>query len=316
MNVSPHRQGILSLSNYLKNFCTPQTSFTTDILNGYWMTALQYEHWFNKRAELAREIMLLFRELDSQQQSPLPLTSVESILVQQIVRVDKLSEFAMLVYHRIERDGRRIKVLEQDSKLLVFILHPDQTFEVRIYQPHILIRGGEVDLIPPLTRLSYDSKLVLRSGVRQLVSLENFNLANFHFVDGLCEGSILRGYTLNRYQDLNRIELNQVPALFYAIRALETYFIKPDSDPLYQELVTYLDRVASLLRAKHPQAIKASGLALRRGKLALEKIFPNDRFLHLLVTDIEFSLLKMTSSVKEPHLMDAEFVGNDLVEIS
>ena len=58
----------------------------------------------------------------------------------------------------------------------------------------------------------------------------------------------------------------------------------------YQELVELIEQSSHAMESGHAEAHGMAQQALKRGKLALQNIFVNDKLLRLLVTNLEFQV--------------------------
>jgi hypothetical protein len=101
---------------------------------------------------------------------------------------------------------------------------------------------------------------------------------------------LLRGYTMQRFEVFEGHRLSDIPKLFYAIKGIEQYFIKRESDPLYIEVTSYLEQIIEMVRLGYPDAIQTGHEALDRAQMALQNIFPGDKTLTLLIRALEGSL--------------------------
>jgi hypothetical protein len=121
--------------------------------------------------------------------------------------------------------------------------------------------------------------------------------ARFHMgVEGL-RGSFVRGYTFQKFGSIDGGGLNRYPLLFYPLKRLEQFFVDRKTDPMYLELTSTLEKALELLgHGVTPDTFRFAHAALERGRLALEHIFPDDKFARLLINNLEKTLALLQAS--------------------
>jgi hypothetical protein len=253
--------------------------------------ALHFEQLFQSQEKFKAELLPVLRSTAPEAWS--------AVVQQTFVKVEVPEIFEFILDKHLIEPNTQIKVLKAENGLLHTIaLKKDGGLRVRTYSNKTTIENGQPVPFLPINDLLYTPELILAPNHRHRIQTAPHVTAYFHLNGQQLSGHIVRGYTFQLLHDLHGARLNEAADLFYAIRKLEQIYIHADTDPLYLELREYLEKVSSLLRTQHPDAAKMAPLAIRRGQLALEKIFPNDRWLSLLVTDIEYSWLKTQNNQK------------------
>jgi hypothetical protein len=119
----------------------------------------------------------------------------------------------------------------------------------------------------------------------------------------------MRGYTFQKFETLYENPLSRFPKLFYAIKHIEQFFVRRESDPIYMELTALLEQASELIKEGHPEGIKLGAAALKRAELALENIFTDDKVLNLLIRDLKNTLAHtanrpLTSGIESETCLD------------
>ena len=174
---------------------------------------------------------------------------------------------------------------------MVILLKKAGGLEVRVFGKVALIANGEINIIDPISDLKYTSRLELEEQHPQLVEGPMSTAARFQVnADGF-QGVMVRGHMLQKFETLTAASLTMHAELFYGLKRIERHFINSNSDPYYRDLVTQLERSYQMLNAGHPDDRRLVTAALQKGRSAVKHIFPNDKLLLVLVTNIEYGLM-------------------------
>ncbi|MCB0412451.1 MAG: hypothetical protein KDD22_07990, partial [Bdellovibrionales bacterium] len=184
-----------------------------------------------------------------------------------------------------------------DRQLLSLTLKVSGELEVRVFKNRARILKGRLIPLPPVTFLEYGPQLDLTPLRRMVLAGPMMSSYLFEVTDTGLRGLTTRGHTFQKLDTLNAPQLSSCPDLFFALKRIEKYYIRPESDPFYQELVSLLEKSYQLISAGEPNCEKLAETALMKGRLALKNIFPNDKLLLLLVTNIEYWLIQRNRAV-------------------
>ncbi|MGE0762638.1 MAG: hypothetical protein AB7N80_05115 [Bdellovibrionales bacterium] len=293
-----------TLFNYLKVFVSSGAQLNAEILNQFFAYVLNYQYWQANTKNLGQSVQADLETFAQSFRLDFEMSQVHFPHLTQLVILEQTRDVEQLI-NTLERsrreDGDRGKLMAiSDQQMLAATLKSNGALIVRVYGRAAQIVGGALQLIRPLTELQYTSQLELDKQVVQLLEGPMVTAARFNLNDDGCQGVMVRGHMLQRYETLSAGGLAQHAELFYGLKRIERFFINPTSDPYHRELVGGLERAYQLLQNGHPDGKRMANGALQRGKAALKHIFPNDKLLMVLVTNIEFALISPQPSAPQP----------------
>lgn len=285
-----------TLYNYLKSFVESATPLTCEVLNDFFCFVLNHNFWQQNTASLGE---LVHQDLQGfLQENPqiLALNEVVFPHLYQLVKLQYVRDAEWLIQQKEEafkEPKDRLKLIHlSDQQTLTILLKSNGELQVRVYNRWALLRGGKLSLIQPVTNLLYNSRLELAPHFAHWIEGPMSTAARFQIDDqGLSSGVLVRGHTLQRFETLASAPLRQHGELFYGLKRIEKHFINPQSDPYYLELIQHLERTHYALEQRHSDGLKLAQKHLPKAKAALKNIFPNDKRLVVLVTNIEYFLV-------------------------
>jgi hypothetical protein len=284
-----------TLFNYLKVYLDGSAPLTAEVLNHFFAYVLNYQFWQQNAKVLGETI---FGDLDKfahTHRLDFEFQHVRFPHLCQLVILEFQTDAEMLIQRReatLSEEGDRLKLMPiSESQLLVINLKRMGALEVRVYGRTAQIHNGEIQLIRPISDLKYNARLELAEGHPQLLEGPMVTAARFQVTHEGYQGVMVRGHMLQRFETLVAGGLNLHAELFYGLKRIERYFINSATDPYYRELLTQLERAQQAVNVGHPDARRLATSALQKGKAALKHIFPNDKALLVLVTNIEFALM-------------------------
>ncbi len=285
----------LCLYHYLKNLCEPSETVTAELMNRFYHRALTFPHWQENKIHLFGETTSILQHYLSK--NPNEALDLGQILITeqiQVVKVDHLYNLEAMVSRFMETqisplDQLRV-VPEGDDKIVAIWLKSDRTVRVQVFPKIAAFINGQIWPLCMDYSLSYTPDLVLNPNVSQQIEVGPHTVARFRMTQEGCRGTIVRGYTFQKYSAMDGGSLHRYPILFYPLKRLEQFFINRKTDPMYIELTGLLEKSLELLTQRHPEALKFGTAALERGRLALEHIFPDDKLVRLLISNLEKTL--------------------------
>lgn len=301
----------LALYHYLKNFralhpgdSAPGEEFTPELVNAFYARALSFTHWQQNAQALEREIRRLIEGWLLAADPDFAYQQVRHPTQMQLVTLEKPQDFQAVISQSVNKqlakgDTSRL-VLDQADRLLAFILTAAGGVRIHIYSPLMTIRQGELVPLVEDNVLYYTPNLELDPQSTQQIDLGPFLTARFHAFDGVCTGWILRGYTFQKFESPNESPMARFPKLFYAVKHLEQFFVRRESDSLYTELTALLEQAVELIQEGQPEGVKLGAAALRRAQLAFENIYTGDRVLDLLIRDLQNNLSQVGQNRSAP----------------
>jgi len=286
-----------SFYNYLKNFCEPTAPLNAQVIHKYVLYVLNHQYWQQNAKTLGESLLSDLSDFSQRERLDFNLQDVRWPHQMQTVALEHQEDLEFLLKQKEQEllePGGRLKVLPiSDSQSMVLILDRSGGLRIRIFKKVCLIREGRLELLAPLTDLTYTSNLELYPNTPQILEGPMLIAARFQITDDGCFGLMVRGHMLQKYETLTGGELMQHPELFYSLKRIERHFVNPTSDPFYRDLVTQLEKVYQMLTAQMPEGKRLAPSLLQKGKTALKNIFPNDKLLMVLVTNIEFALMAL-----------------------
>ncbi len=292
----------LALYHYLKNCCDINGDLSASLIDQFYRKALVFQYWQTHQKTLGETLRNDLSSFLRDTQAPLDLERIRHADELQVVQLEQARDVQGLIEAELQneiRPGDRLKLVRLSTQQTMSLkLNPSGCLKVRVHPHFALISNGRLELLPALSQLEYNSQMELLPQAKHWLDTSMLTTAQFYLREGGVEGLLIRGYTFQKFETLRQSSISQHPELFYSLKRLERHYINPKSDPFYQELVALLERAYQLVSSGHPDGPNLAQEALRRGKLALKNIFPSDKLLLLLVTNIEYWML--TSDKGQP----------------
>lgn len=295
LNLQPDKDAArLSLYHYLKNLCEATEPVNSELMNRFFCRALTFAHWQQEKSHLFHETAAVLQHFQDTQGVLLPLNEMFRADDVQVVPIESIRNLDLVINRYLERSASPYDqyrtINEGEDRINAIILQGDRSLRVTVFPKVLAIREGE---LLPLTldyTLFYSPELQLHPMMIHQVEVGPHTSARFQMRPDGIHGTIVRGYTFQRYATMDGGGLHRYPVLFYPLKRLEQFFVNRKSDPMYVELTNLLEKALELTSAAHPEALKFAEAALERGKLALEHIFPDDKLVRLLINNLEKTL--------------------------
>ena len=283
----------VSFYNYLRYAHNPMTEFSLDLVKEFVLRSSIHSYWQNHMPQLCEA---LFADLKNMQR---PLNfDVRKILNLQDCQVLEIKSFDNY-YDLLKKHEQKmfsghsklqfIQINEKD--LMVIALFENEDIEIQVFLPRVYIQNGELTPLPAVTRLKYSSDLELIEDMDQMVAGEGSSTYLFTISSGVVHGYSLRLPSFST-EDVIAGRLQKNIKLMSTIKQLERYFIDPHSDPFYQSICKEIEDAQTNL--DNPMDRSRAEQVLRRARLHYREIFPNDKLLLLLITNLEHKLNKKT----------------------
>ncbi len=276
-----------TLLNYFLHLTDEDDLITSELLESFFATCLDYAHWQQNRASLGQEIRELL-------EGHLDFSTVKWPENMQVIELENLSDLtdAIQVYlNSICKKGEKYRlIIEPDKKILAIILNADQSVTVRSFDKKMMIRHGHLEPMKKDFALHYTSDLELDPVQIQKLEIAPFVTAQFQAGAERLKGALVRGYTCQKFFDLDSENIASYPKLFFAIKRVEKNFINRQTDPYYQQVVSALEKTIEYVRLGDEEAIEGSMDILAQAQNALEYVFTGDKLLSLLIRDLQHTL--------------------------
>jgi hypothetical protein len=277
----------LTFLNFLSHLTEEDDLITSELLEIFFSTCLDYAHWHQNRASLSEEIRSLLEQHTD-------LSGVKWPEDTQVVEIDNLSDLTdslQLYLNSIYKKGEKYRlIVEPEKKILAIVLNADHSITVRSFDRKMIIRHGQLEPLKKDFALYYTADLELDPAQIQKLEIAPFVTAQFQAGLEELKGALVRGYTCQKFFDLRGENIATYPKLFYAIKRVEKNFINRQTDPFYQQTVTALEKTIEHVRLGDEDAIQGSMDVLAQSQNALEYVFNGDKLLNLLIRDLQHTL--------------------------
>jgi hypothetical protein len=290
----------LALYQYLKNLCDATELVNADLINRFYLRALGFAHWQHDKAHLFNETESLLHHFQDVN-GTLALNGLIKAQDLQVIAVENLRNLEVVAQRHLEKNATpydRIRILrEGDNRVVAITMQGDRSIKITTYPRVLVLQEGELSPLHQEFSLYYTQDLQLSPMMIQQLETGTHASARFHMgVEGL-RGAFVRGYTFQKFGSIDGGGLNRYPLLFYPLKRLEQFFVDRKTDPMYLELTSTLEKALDLLgQGVTPDTFRFAHAALERGRLALEHIFPDDKFARLLINNLEKSLALIQAS--------------------
>ena len=291
----------LSFYQYLKNLCDATELVNAELVNRFYVRALGFTHWQENKAALFNETEAALQHFQDTAGQVLPLQGLMRATDLQVIAVENLRNLEVIVQKHLESTSTpydRVRVLrEGDSRVIAITLQGDRSLKITSYPRALILSEGVLAPLHTENSLYYTPDLQMSPLMIQQIEVGPHSSARFHTgVEGL-RGSFVRGYTFQKFGSIDGGGLNRYPLLFYPLKRLEQFFVDRKSDPMYLELTSTLEKALEMLgQGVTPDTFRFAHAALERGRLALDHIFPDDKFARLLINNLEKTLALVQAS--------------------
>jgi len=267
---------------------------TSSLVQRFYRRALNFQYWQTHQETLGQVVeqdLLSFSNEMPLSFSVKDLRHAHSIQLLQL-KFDKDVEAVLTAhFHDRLRNSERLKLIPLgDMKWMALRLSGAGMLDVETFGSWVMVDGQKLTPLEPTSRLSYSSHLELMPHMHHTIETAPMTSTRFQIVENGIQGHTIRGYSFQKYETLQGGSLSQHAELFFALKKIERLFVQPETDPFYQELVGLLEKSYNMLSTNHPEALKMAEAAVAKGQQALKTVFPHDKLLLLLVTNIEFLL--------------------------
>lgn len=282
----------LAFYHWVKNLMDLESEFELRMIEQFYEHAMQVPYWQTAHRELGESVQADLIAFAHSHPLNFDLKDLRHVNTWQTIELLNGHDFyQVLKESNSNADPDKSKyVALSGQQILQIQVTAASGIDVAVYSNRVRIDGRLLKPLSPLTRLRYNSTLDLLPGVPQLLQTSHLKWARFQVADGTCHGLLLQGHTFQKTEAFMGRPVNQYPELYYSLKRLERHFIDLNSDPLYQELITMLEKANAMAGSHHPEATRLVEVALQKGQLAIKNIFPNDKLLTLLVTNLEYRI--------------------------
>ncbi|MDX9731335.1 MAG: hypothetical protein RBT63_06150 [Bdellovibrionales bacterium] len=290
----------LAFYHFLKNLCEPGEPLSTSVLDRFFRRALSHAHWAENKTALFDEVTSCLQHFSNQHGEPLPLPPFSSPSELQVLKAEDFKTVERIVEewtqaHQGPTDQVKI-IRDGDQKLVVCRLASDRSFSVHLFDRMLCIQDGRLSPLTDDMAVHYTSELSIDPYRPSQIEVAPHTIARFRAETISQSGSsgirglTARGFTFQKTASFDGADLYRYPLLLYPLKRVEQFFINRTTDPMYLELTSLLEKASDLLAQKHPEAVRFADAAIERGRLAFEQVFIDDRFMRLLLENLQRAL--------------------------
>ncbi len=268
----------LCLYNYLKNFCLDQDDINSELIQKFILECLRFTHWQNHAKDLDKMLKTEF--------SHLTLKTVHMASTFQVISFQHIKDFYAVVKKSVDRTkGMRVRTLPDQQKAMVLLELSPKIFKATYFHNIFTIHNGQIRPLGITSSLQYDSRLHLSEGVKQCIELAASHRAYFYIHQSKIKGYIVRGYLFQKVHSFTIKSIEEFPALHFALKRVERFYIHRSTDPLYVDTIKNLENAIENFSFHHSSTRATLIQMVERAKNLVEYVFPDDKLLKLLIRE-------------------------------
>lgn len=297
MRLDPHRSPARQcLFNYLKHIIDPIEPFTPQVIEDFYNRALHLDFWRQNHKELGQSVKKDLASYFNQEpeSKDLDWDHIRHADEIQVLNIHNEKDFLKILAEDENsklQSGDRLKLIPTGShQILSMILSEVGTLEVKLYPLIASISGARLKPLGPISHLYYNSKMELMPHVRQTLEGSLLTVISFSLEEDGLHGVVSRGHGFQKFETFIKSKPSDHYDLFNQLKKLERFYINPQSDPYYREIVSALEQSSLRLKTPSPMILQMAEKNLLKGQSALKNAFPGDRLLKLLVTHLDLGL--------------------------
>ncbi len=285
--------------NYLTHYTNDNEVFGDGILSDFFNRIYIYEHWQQNQEELLEQITDLCGRFCRNFHFNYPAQQISQRYNWQLINIKKPSDLKDSLAQKFNAPSdntKKIKIIElPKGQCLVLDFSTKQDLQVQVFHSTQKINNGVLEPLSPITHLTYNHALQLTPHHLHTLSINDHTFAHL-YIAGASNGygHLIRGYSLQRHSRIEFNHLNQVPDVYRHLKQLEYHYIHAKSDPEYIELTCLLEKSTQMLINNDPGHEKLARSTYQKAQFAVENIFPNDKYLKLLLSQLELAIVKHT----------------------
>lgn len=282
-------QARLAFYNYLLLFHENSEPLTPLVIDSFYDRCLTQAFWQSQKIELSNTIRSDLEAMSKKGLLPFSLEKIVHADEMQWLQLENSSDFESLLsieQAALENKNEIVKVALLGNKdVLRMRLLPNYKLIVETKSKTAFLDQGQLHLLRPVTRLSYDSNYELSANTLQILELAERRLALFKTAGQRISGFIIDSLNFSIVENLAGLAQDHWKFL-QALKNLESHYIKRETDGEYSSIASHLkNAIYDLKTSPQPDRPRAQ-IVLNKGDLALKNLFPNDSNLSLLVSTL------------------------------
>lgn len=282
----------LTFYNFLLHRANEGRNVDTELINEFLCFSQNYDHWRKNMSTLLSGVKDSLERFE--RAHPVQL-NINDDLDPQFIYVKKMSELSLFISKYLNSsNSENIKVAPLANNSMAALEFTESGLEVRVYSNALIFRNGELQPTNPISHLHYSNNLTLLPHVQHQLQLSPTSYCNFVLNSEGSHGSgwIYRGYSIQKYAQLSFQRMHEAPDLFQALKRLEYLYINTQTDPDYLHLVQLIEQSCASIQSDDAGCESLAKNAIEKTKFALENLYPDDRYLTLLLSQLELSIIR------------------------
>lgn len=269
-----------------------ENTWTSDLLQRFFDSTMLYPHWVQNRNILSKDIRSSLQEVQNSIEYPLGLDSVTWPDQIQIFEVDTRKNCSDLIsaylHNQYKKTGSKFRLIsDQDKYYYALVLNSDRSLHIRQFDKKFRVREGFLEPLRTHLGILFDPDLEIVTQQVHELEIAPFVTCRFAIKEGALDATLSRGYLFQRFHQIKSGQLESYPRLFWLIKKIESFFLKPETNPFYAQITHELERTSHLIRiGDAPNFEKVTDLQVR-AQNALEHVFQSDKVLKLLLRDLQ-----------------------------
>lgn len=283
------------LYNYLQNFAADTEPVDDELFEAFFQRAYTFRHWRENQKELLSHLNDLIHRYFRNMHSLAPIKLDENFNWQ-FIELQSIDDFKLAVesMHSENENIERAKVvsLNLEECLTLYVLKGGN-IEITVHRNAFYISKGKLKALTPVTHLKYNENLDLLPNEQQILSLNPSMQVHLYFSPSLAGlGHMIRGYSFQNHSTVEFKHLRDYPDMHQKVKRLEHHFIHPNSDPEYVDLILLIEKSTQMIIQREPGSEKIALSTYQKAQYAFENLFPNDKYLKLLLSQLELAIFK------------------------
>lgn len=289
---------LLSLYNYLKNHCDLDDKADPQVFSSFIRHSLNFEFWRKNHKALLSNLEDSVSSFSQQYNLSFTPKMLDDFSKKQVIHISDIDNLtstlsAYFKDHLPEDDQKFVRLLQiADNKIMLIKLIDEENCLVQIYGPNVILERGQLHPLPPLTEIHYNGDMSLNLSKVQQFQINDNLTAVVQFDGRTWAGYILRGYTMQKFSDIRLERLNDHPEIFKALKTIESHYINLDTDEDYVEQIDFIEKTIELFTNPNLERFEVAQNNLKTAKINALNMFPGDKQLTLLITNLEYQIMK------------------------
>ncbi|MBC86516.1 MAG: hypothetical protein CL677_04990 [Bdellovibrionaceae bacterium] len=288
-----------TIYNFFSTYLSPKKELSASDIEQFYLTALRYSHWqanIPQLTEQFKDLLMRFGRKAALQFEPEEVAHADQWQLIQVDSRDNQHECLerFLERHYSQSEDIEYRVIALSDGRQASLIKGKERIRVNVFSNTWYLKKGELVPMNPVTQLTYDLNLDFIGNTGQFIEINPHT--QFYFNSNqIFYGCYLRGYSMQKAHPVQFRSFSELPEIYRTLKSLESNYVSTTTDPEYQNLVRLLDKATQMLTHNTAGAGPFAAKAFHQGQFALQNLFPNDKYLHLLLSQLELALMKENS---------------------